>query len=70
MNPEYNKQFGNWLYEKYKSVWNDPEWNTEKSDEWFDSEFKEFKKFHPAAGIYVRNLTPDQFIEWINKLKK
>ncbi len=69
MDSRYNAQFADWLYEKYKSVWTDSEWNIERSDEWFNDEQKEFKKYHPAAGVFVKNLTTDEFMHWINKLK-
>lgn len=64
-----DEQFVNWLYEKYRSVWCEPEFQTDKSVEWYDNEHKEFKKYHPSAGVFVKNLTTDEFMQWINKLK-
>jgi len=65
-----NNFFVNWLYDKYETALNAGEIHLEeKNDEWYENEFKEFKKYNPAAGTFVKNITLEEFIGWIKKLK-
>jgi hypothetical protein len=37
--------------------------------EWWILNEIEFKKYHPSAGTFVKNLTTEEFMIWINKFK-
>lgn len=66
MTPETNEIFIKWLTEKYDiDSLND---NTMTPEWWILNEI-EFKKYHPSAGTFVKNLTTEEFMIWINKFK-
>lgn len=66
MTPETNDIFVKWVLKKYENV---PLNEIELSPEWWDANEKEFRKYHPAAGTFVRSLNTEEFMSWINKFK-
>lgn len=71
MTPENKTIFANWLAVKYSgsnAIF--PSKEDLASEEWWANEEREFKKYHPSAGTFIRNLSMDDFINEINKIKK
>ena len=64
--------FLKWLQKKYHA--GIPEMPSIASDTWWENwmneQKKEFKKYHPYAGVFVKNIRIDEFVETINKLRK
>ena len=71
MDSKYNSQFMDWLYKKYQAGTLDMNTGnlTVSGDEWFENEYIEYKKYHPYAVVFVKNLSMDEFVNEINKLK-
>lgn len=64
MTPETNEIFIKWLVDKY----DDTQLNDiNMTPEWWTMNEKEFRKYHPSAGTFVKNLTTDEFMTWVNK---
>ena len=71
MSPENYDIFIKWLYKKYNPdnflISLEDIVGEKMTEEWLANEEKEFRKYHPSAGTFVKTLTTDEFMDWINK---